>query len=64
MNMKQISVHQESRHLTTWVENDSRVKPGAQIELKGLLGFWTVDSVYSTILDKSAIEHSWNVGGL
>jgi hypothetical protein len=64
MSVKQIAVRQDAKKLVTWVEGDSRLKPGVRIELKGENGLWTVEKVYQSTLEKSMIQHSWNVGGL
>jgi hypothetical protein len=61
--MKQIAVHQGTKNLVTWVQDDARVKPSVRVELKGEPGLWTVDAVYSRV-DVGMVNRGWNVGGL
>lgn len=60
----QVEVSHRGQHLVTWVEDDSRIKPGVKIELKNQVGLWNVERVYRTKIDQQDLNRSWRVGGL
>lgn len=63
-NQVQVEVSHGDRHLVTWVEDDSRLKPGVRIELKNQVGLWNVVRVYRTKLELQDLNRNWRVGGL
>lgn len=48
--------------MSTWLENDPRVKEGYEITLKGSKSgqWWTIVKIYETVIDISAIESNRN----
>ena len=66
--LRQYELHDadsESR-LVCWLENDSRLRVGVRVTLKGLDGNWIVRRVYKTLRTASDVfaTRHWKVGGL
>lgn len=54
--------NKSERVLTTWVEDDGRIKKGVLLTLKGDDTLWRVHEAYSNVVPFSAIDshEGWN----
>ena len=64
MRLVQIDVYNGKSHMTTWVEQDSRIKSNAIVRFKDHDDWWHIDKVYDVIMEKSEMNRNWHVGGL
>lgn len=54
----QVSLRNGDKLMTTWVDADSRLKPGVKLELKKVEGLWEIEKVFTTQEYKDF--HGWD----
>lgn len=62
--MRQIELSRGNKRKICWVDVPDRVRVGWSITLKGVEGWWTIEAIHNTIIDKMEINRSWHCGGL
>lgn len=50
----------ESLHMVTWLDEDSRIKKGVKLTLKDDDRLWTVTEVYNTELSHTVDNRGWD----
>lgn len=62
--VRQANLSQGTRRLTAWIDANPKLRRGVQVTLKGESGRWTIDHLGALVLDRSALNSRWAVGGL
>ncbi len=56
----QVCLQSGKRFMTTWVDDDPRVKVGAEISLKDVDGRWTVTDKFEQTIEASDLDWQRN----
>ena len=64
MKIVQVHLSKDKDHMACWLPADAGLHKGSVVSLKDLEGKWTVQEVYTIVMEQHDIKRKWNVGGL